>query len=75
MTVAQTSSTPLPDTNFSYRTGTLYPLVLYFSLQPPYIFGVSSHTALVLCFAWQVAGAGALLHLHLVGDHLEQVMR
>ena len=32
---------------------------------------MSSDTALVLSFAWQVAGACALLHLHLAGNHLD----
>ena len=36
----------------------------------PYIFGVACNTALVLGLSWQVAGARALLHLDLAGDHL-----
>ena len=45
--MAQTSSTPLPDTNFSYRTGTLYPLVLriFQSSATLYFWSVQPHSA------------------------------
>ena len=77
MTEAQTSSTPLPDTSFSYSTGTLRDSAsfVFKSELAPYVFGVAGNTALVLGFAWQVAGACALLHLHLAGNHLGQVTR
>ena len=77
MTEAQISSTPLPGTSFSYRTGTLraFPSFGFKSESTPYIFGVPGHTPLVLSFAWKVAGACTLLHLHLAGNHLGQVTR
>ena len=77
MTEAQISSTPLPDTSFSYRTGTLttLPSFVFKSESTPDVFGVAGHTPLVLSFAWKVAGACALLHLHLAGNHLGQVTR